>query len=435
MATVVGTSAVREPLTRNQINGFFASWGGWLLDGMDSSIFALVLVPALTQLLPRSGIPVSPATVGLWGGIGFALFLVGWGLSLLWGPVADRFGRARTLMWTVLVYAVFTFLAGFAQNVWELMIFRFLAGIGIGGEWSMGGTFVAEAWPESRRQMGAGYLHTGYYLGFIAAALLNLVVTPHFGWRAMFWIGVVPAFLVGFIRYGVREPERWQSVERRTRRERFGRFLAGIFSPAYLRRTIGNAALLSVAMIGLWAGTVYLPTAITTLGTAAHLPPVTVIHLASYGTMLTAFFTVVGCLLMPVLAGRIGRRRTLAVFFVAMFLAVSLDFGWVFYHGGVGAFYWLLPVLGFGGADFAVFTLWLPEQYPTEFRATAFAFSTSIGRFLGAAITFLVGAGVSAFHSLGTPVALTSVAFLIGLALLGLAPETRGQGLPESTAP
>lgn len=431
MATWTERQPAVERLTRNQVNGFLASWGGWLLDGMDSSIFALVLTPALTELLPKSGIAVSPASLGLWGGVGFALFLVGWGLSTLWGPVADRFGRARTLMWTILVYSLFTFLAGFAQNVWELMLFRFLAGLGIGGEWSMGDTFVAEEWPESRRKMGAGYLHTGYYIGFVVAALLNLFVTPAFGWRVMFWIGIIPAFLVAFIRYGVREPERWQRVGTQTRREGFGRFLSGIFAPHYLRRTVGNALLLSVAMIGLWAGTVYLPTAITQLATAAGLDKVTTVHLASYGTMLTAAFTVVGCLLMPLLAERIGRRATLAFMFLCMFVAVAGDFGWVFYHGTVRSFYYLLPVLGLGGADFAVFTLWLPEQYSTDVRATAFAFATSIGRFLGAAITFLVGAGVSYFHSLGTPIALTSVAFLVGLALLGLAPETRGHALPD----
>ena len=142
------------PLTRNQIRGFWAAWGGWALDGMDSFIYALVLVPALTELLPRSGIPATPGNIGYYGSVLFALFLVGWGLSMIWGPLADRFGRVRTLMLTILCYSVFTLLCGVATNVWQLAIFRLLAGIGIGGEWSMGGTFVAEEWPEDRRQDG-----------------------------------------------------------------------------------------------------------------------------------------------------------------------------------------------------------------------------------------------------------------------------------------
>ena len=143
----------KTPLTKNQVRGFWAAWGGWALDGMDSFIYALVLVPALRDLLPRSGIPASTASVGYYGGLLFALFLIGWGLSLVWGPIADRFGRVRTLIFTILFFSLFTLLSAVAMNVWTLGVFRLLAGVGIGGEWSMGGTFVAEEWPEERRVM------------------------------------------------------------------------------------------------------------------------------------------------------------------------------------------------------------------------------------------------------------------------------------------
>src|SRR5229473_7965606 len=134
--TTVNTQSSREvPLNRNQIRGFWAAWGGWALDGMDSFIYALVLVPALTELLPRSGLAPSAANVGYYGSLLFALFLVGWGLSMAWGPVADRFGRVRTLMLTILCYSLFTCLGAVAINVWQLAIFRLIAGVGIGGEW------------------------------------------------------------------------------------------------------------------------------------------------------------------------------------------------------------------------------------------------------------------------------------------------------------
>ena len=126
---------IKVRLTKNQARGFWAAWGGWALDGMDSFIYALVLVPALRELLPRSGIPATPANVGFYGGLLFALFLIGWGLSLVWGPLADRFGRVRTLMLTILCYSLFTFLGAVATSVWYLAAFRLLAGIGIGGEW------------------------------------------------------------------------------------------------------------------------------------------------------------------------------------------------------------------------------------------------------------------------------------------------------------
>ncbi len=149
--TTDAQTSCKEPLNQNQIRGFWASWGGWALDGMDSFIYALVLVPSLRDLLPRSGISATEGNVGFYGGLLFALFLVGWGLAFLWGPIADKFGRVRTLMITIAWYSVFTFLSALVTGVWQLAALRLLAGIGIGGEWAMGGTFVAEEWPESRR--------------------------------------------------------------------------------------------------------------------------------------------------------------------------------------------------------------------------------------------------------------------------------------------
>ena len=133
------------PLNRQQILGFWAAWCGWVLDGMDSVIYALVLSPAMRELLPNSGVEPTPANVAFAGSILFALFLLGWGLSFVWGPIADRFGRARCLAATILVFSIFTGAAAFAHTVWQLGLFRFLAGIGIGGEWAMAGTFVAES--------------------------------------------------------------------------------------------------------------------------------------------------------------------------------------------------------------------------------------------------------------------------------------------------
>ena len=155
-------------------------------------------------------------------------------------------------------------------------------------------------------------------------------------------------------------------------------------------------------------------------------------RLASYATMILAVGTILGCLVLPILAERLGRRATLAVYFALMFILISVGFGYVFYLKESALFWFMvcLVFLGIGGANFAMYTLWLPEQYPTECRASAFAFSTSVGRFIGAGITFLVGAGVSHFQTIGIPVALTSGAFLFGLLLLPLGEETTGKPLP-----
>jgi MFS family permease len=396
---------------------------------MDSFIYALVLSPALSELLPKSGIAKTPENVGLAGSILFALFLVGWGLSFIWGPVADHFGRTRVLAATILAYAVFTGAAALAANVWQLGLFRLLAGIGIGGEWALAGTYVAEAWPEDRRKMGAGYLQTGYYFGFFIAAALNYTVGARFGWRAMFVCGLSPVIVSVLITMRVKEPERWKKRAEEPRRQGS---LSQIFSAKYRRRTIVNAALLTVAIIGLWGGAVYEPTAIITLAKKAGMSLAQAAKMASVGTAILSIGTILGCLMAPKLAERLGRKKTLAIYFVGMSVFIWLSFGWAFYlTNGLKPFITCLLFLGFFGGNFTLFSLWLPEQYETSVRATAFAFCTSFGRFIGAGVNFMIGAMVRHAGTIGKPVAYTAMAFGLGLLIIPFAQETRGQALPN----
>jgi MFS family permease len=327
---------------------------------------------------------------------------------------------------------VFTFLSALVTSVWQLAILRLLAGIGIGGEWAMGGTFVAEEWPESRRRAGAGYMHTGYYVGIFLAAIANYAIGSRHGWRAMFAIGGLPALLLAWVRHGVTEPSRWSAKAEVVRSRQIYQPFAALFSPTLRRRTILNSLFMLASISGLWAGTVYVPAAVTSLSEAAGRVGPQAAQLASRATMLVAFATILGCLAMPWLAERFGRRGALGSFFALMMVFIALTFGKVFYLGpsALPWFFVCLFFLGLGGANFAVYTLWLPEQYPTECRASAFAFSTSFARFGGAAITFLVGSGVQRYGSLGIPVAATSLAFAVGLLLLPFGAETRGQTLP-----
>src|SRR5437763_3647846 len=211
------TAKTRTPLNRNQIVGFWGAWAGWTLDGMDSFIYALVLAPALTELLPKSGYRATSGNIGLAGSILFALFLLGWGLSFIWGPLADRFGRTKVLAATIFTFAVFTGLAATAQSVWALGFYRFIAGVSIGGEWALAGTYVAEAWSQDRRKMGAGYLQTGHYFGFFVAAALNYTIGAKYGWRAMFLCGLFPV-IVGIATLFVKEPQRWKKHELEAKR-------------------------------------------------------------------------------------------------------------------------------------------------------------------------------------------------------------------------
>jgi MFS family permease len=426
-------NGTRIPLTPNQVRGFWAAWGGWVLDGMDSFIYALVLVPALRELLPRSSIAPTTANIGYYGGVLFALFLVGWGTALLWGPVADRFGRVRTLMLTIICFSFFTLLSAFANNIWTLAVLRLLAGIGIGGEWGIGATLISEEWPEERRTMGAGMMHTGYYFGFFLAALANYEVGSRYGWRWMFVVGGVPALLVMLIRKGMTEPARWEAKRAAPgQNATMGRAFAEIFSPRYRVRTLLNLMYQLVSTIGLWAGSVYVPAAITILAVKAGRSPFQSARLASYGTGILSIGTILGALSVPFIADRLGRRVNQAIFYSLMCLIIIVTFGYVFYLQA-GALPWFLVCLfflGIGGANYTVYSFWLPEQYETECRASALAFAQNVGRFAGAGATFLVGLGVRHFQTLGIPVALTAAAFVVGLLLLPFGVETKGKPLP-----
>jgi MFS family permease len=422
---------IHTKLSRQQITGFWGAWAGWTLDGMDSVIYALVLSPALTELLPKSGYQATPANVGFAGSVLFALFLVGWGLSLVWGPIADRFGRSRVLAATIFVYAIFTGAAALSQTVWQLGLFRLLAGIGIGGEWALAGTYVAEAWPEDRRKMGAGYLQTGYYAGFFLASALNYTVAARYGWRAMFWCGLTPVVVAAMVLLRVREPERWQQ-KAKVKTEGGLSSLQRIFRPPYTQRTLVNTVLLASAICGLWAAAVYAPTAIISLAKREGLLQPQAVRMSSFGMGLLSLGTILGCLVVPPLAERIGRKRTLAIYFLGMAICILLSFGGAFYlPHGLHPFIAVLFFLGLFGGNFAIFSLWLPEQYGTTVRATAFAFTTSFGRFIAAGVNFGVGALVSQMGTLGKPVAFTAVAFAIGLLIIPFAVETRGRILPD----
>jgi MFS family permease len=412
-----------------------AAWGGWALDGMDASIYALVLAPALADLLPRSGIAVSQGTVGYYGSILQALFLLGWGLSMVWGPISDRIGRVRALMLTILCYSVFTFMCGLVTNIWQLAILRIFVGLGIGGEQPVGTAYLAEELSESQRKIGAGLMHTGYYFGFFFASVANYFIGANFGWRWMFVFGGLPALLIGFIQFGVKESTKWKEKYgdgKAHARPKMRDSFAKLFAPMYLRRTMVMSGLFLTSIIGLWAGSIYVPTATSQLAVRAGATAAEAARQASYGGMVLAIGTIIGCVAAPFLAERFGRRKAMAMYFVFMAVSIVLAFGYVFYlgEGALSLFYPCIFLLGLGGANFALYTLWLPEQYTTDCRASAVAFISSVGRFVGVAMVFLVGSGIQSYGSLGVPVAITAIAFIFGLILVPMSEETKGRSLP-----
>lgn len=428
---VAGRAADPARLTSAQRRAFWGSFGGWAMDGFNWTVFGLVLAPTMATLLPRAGVEATAANVGWYGQISAAIFLLGWGCSAIWGPIADRFGRKPAMTASILMYGVFTALAGFASNVWEWNGYRFLAAIGIGGEWAMAGTLLAEVLPERVRARFGGAMHSAAYVGVLLVSVLYLVAGPQLGWRGMFLVGGIPALAVFIIRRITPEPERWQHSADDAHRRSFWQPVIEILTPPYRARTIGNLLLLSVCVIGLWAGSTYVPTAMTTLARHAGFGHDAVVRLAGISAMTVAVFTIIGCFIVPSLVERYGRRRTLAALFALMVVGAVGTYGVAYPLQSIALAFAFLPILGLGGANFAVFTIWLPEQYPTRMRATAFAFATTLSRWVAAIGTFLIGYGIHATGSLAIPISLTAVVFVFGIAMVPLAPETRGQTLPD----
>jgi MFS family permease len=242
----------------------------------------------------------------------------------------------------------------------------------------------------------------------------------------------VPLLLAGFVRYGVAETKRWSHrVKEIGHAEALGRPLLHLFSPDYRARTWLNMAYLQVSIIGLWASSVYAPTAVMEICARLGQSDAEASRMASWGATVLAIGSILGCLMAPLLAERFGRRAALGTYFILMLISISGAYGKAFYlqEHALPWFIISLFFLGLGGGSFGLYTFWLPAQYHTECRATAFGFITSVGRFGGAAMTSLVGLGIAHFQTLGTPVALTSVAFALGLLLVPFGVETRGKPL------
>lgn len=405
-------------VTRYQYLVLATAWLGWIFDSMDATIYALVLTPALRELL---GPAATPERIGWYGGIIFAVFLLGWALGgVAFGVMADYFGRARTLVITILIYAIFTGMAGLAHNWWELALYRFLTALGIGGEWAAGATLVAEVWPESLRVKGAGVLQSAWGAGYFLGAGLYLLLSAQ-SWRVMFFVGVVPAVVAIFARMKVKEPERW--VEARATRRRLT--LSELFAPAMRRDTIVGSALAFVAVFGLWGATNWTPTLIHELLRGRKLDPGELARMVSYAVMCLNAGAIAGYLVFPPLAERIGRRGAFAIMMAGSAVMLPATF---FTPKSYDVVLLLLPLLGFfNNGIFSGFPVYLPELFPTRMRATGAGFCFNVGRVLAAGGPFLTGYLVVQMGSFAHAASAVAVVYVAGLIVLLFARETRGR--------
>lgn len=419
-------------VTRYQWLVLLVAWLGWVFDSMDSTIYVLVLQPALHELLrPRGGGAVSAEAIGWYGGIIFAIFLAGWAVGgMLFGILADRFGRTKSLIFTILIYAVFTGLAALSATWWQLALYRFLTALGIGGEWAAGAALVAEVWPEEKRARAAGVLQSAWAAGFLIAALVSLLMR-NCGWRLLFVVGVAPAVIALLVRWWVREPERWLVSREQERRSGLvrSRRLAELFQPRYRRATLVGSGLAFVAVFGLWGATNWTPTLVRALPDLQGMIPARLTSYVSYATMALNVGALAGYLAFGPLADRWGRRAVFALMCVGSMAMLPVTFLMPRSYGHVLL---LLPLLGFfNNGIFGGFPIYLPELYPTRIRATGAGFCFNAGRVLAAAGPFLTGVLVAALGTFGRAASAIGAIYLVGLLILLFAEETKGRKLPE----
>jgi MFS family permease len=391
-------------------------------------MYSYILVGALTELLPASGIAASGSNIAFYGGLLFSIFMLGWACSMIWGWAADRYGRVRIMCWTVLVYSVFTALCGLSTGIVMFALFRFVAGFGIGGEWAAGTPLLQESVPENTRVRLAGWLHTATPSGLFLAAFVTLIGGSWLGWRGMFFLGILPALLIAYLRSNIPEPSRAASAE--TVKPGF----SALFSKGQARTTWAAALMMACIIFGLWSSNFWAPTVVMTKLVAAGATPAHAQRMGAVAGLITNVGTLTGCLLMPWITGRLGSRRWTAVlFFAGSLLSVVGSYEVAIEHfNDLTLFLILLPVLGFfTNGVFGLFTIWLPEMFPSALRGAGSGFAFSLGRVFGAAGPALIGALAATTGSFPLAISLLSLIYVVGLPFIAMAPETANQPLAK----
>ena len=398
-----GTPAARRALLGASL--------GWMLDAFDVMLYALV-VSALLQDLS-----ITTTVAGFLGSL--TLLASGFG-GILFGLIADRYGRRRALMSSIIIYSVFTAACGLAQSVWQLGVFRLLLGLGMGGEWTSGAAIVSETWPDRHRGKAVALMQSAWAVGYALAALVVAPILPRFGWRAVFLIGIVPALLTLWIRHGVPESDVWL----RSRGEGRQRVGAGaVFRPPFGRMT-ALLTLLSIASFSAyWGLNLWVPAYLSLppdrggLGLSASLTTLLVV------TMQAGTF--IGYVSFGYIADAVGRRRTFVTYLLTA--AVLL----LVYSATTDPM--LLLVIGplvalFGTGFFSGFAAVTAEIYPTAVRGLAQGFTFNMGRLGSAVAPFVVGS-MAQTRGFGAAFAMLAGALVIGAATWIWLPETRGRSV------
>lgn len=426
MATVQANIPPNSPqqpwykeVTKTQWRALIAAGSGWALDAMDVMLYSMVLVQIMADLNMDKTMGGFLATVTLLSSA------VG---GVLFGLVADRYGRKVSLMISILIFSIFTFLCGFSQTVTQLMVFRILLGLGMGGEWVAGAALITETWDAKHRGKAMGLVQSAWAIGYALAAIVAGVISPIWGWRGVFFFGIVPALLALWLRRGTKESEIWvqmkKNEEKKPKSEPKQFKLGKLFSGKILKWTLLGSALSVCAQFGYWGLFTWIP---SFLGTPVEdggagldiLKSTTWIVVMQAGAWL-------GYVSFGFLADSLGRKKTFTIFFILAAILVPI-YGST--HSSTG-----LLILGpfiafFGSGYFSGFGSVLAELFPTDIRATGQGFCYNFGRGIAATAPTIIGF-LATGMGLGAAFGFLSISFAIAAFLvIAFLPETKGREL------
>lgn len=416
-------SAGSAPNRRAQWLVLAAAFLGWMFDGLEMGIFPLVARPALQTMMPEAAGIGQDQFVGAWMGYITALFLVGAALGgLVFGWLGDRIGRVRAMTLSILTYSIFSGLCFFALVPWHLGALRFLAALGMGGEWSLGVALVMETWPRDKRPLLAGVIGAASNVGFALIAVFGYYfkVTQE-SWRWVMIAGAAPAILALAIQMVVPESERWKEAVK----QGGGQPIKDIFSGSLLRSTLLAIAFASVALIGTWGSVQWLPLWADQL-TGGQMPVAKALT-----QILSGVGAVFGCLIGALAAGKLGRRP--AYFGLCLLSLLLCGYLFRFVHE-YGTLFLILVTLvgGITAAFYGWLPLYLPELFPTRVRATGQGLCYNSGRIFAAVGALAQGQLVATYGgSYAKAGAVITLVYIAGMVLIWLAPETKDRPLPE----
>ena len=371
-------------LSPQQWKSGIAAWLGWLFDGLDMHLYVLVAAPFVAELVGVTD--TRNEVVGWYSSWIQAAFLVGWALGGgFFGRVGDLIGRSRALCLTILTYALFTGLAYFAQTWWQLLIFRFLAALGIGGEWAVGASLLSETWPRRWRPWIAAVLQSGVNIGVLLASCAIFLLAGQRP-RVVFLVGVLPALLVLWIRRAVPETDEWYTARCDAKNAMPG--IADLFRGEVRHTAILIILVCSVSLTAHWAFIFWYQQHLRNLPDVINMSPAHKNELASIANFLVMSASILGNFLAAAIARVMGYRRTIALLCLAYFLAMVATYCT---PRSQSTLLVLLPVMGACSGGFALFTMYLPPLFPVLLRTTGAGFCYNIGRIVAAAGTVIFG--------------------------------------------